>query len=477
MINENIQSADEKTNLTKAGTWQAEEAMENNMEGNPCMAYRGSLAGLPHCQDDLSDESSMAVKNNEYTQVKNRNNMKKSTGIIYIFFAVLSIWMLASCGPKEEEAAAAEESHHDEEENTIEFTGEQYQNAGIELGGVENKQISGTIKVNGVLDVPPQQKVSISVPLGGFLKDTPLLQGSSVKKGQVIATIENLDFIQLEQDYIDARGQLEFAEADYQRQQDLAKENVNAQKTLQQAKTNFISWQAKANGLKAKLKVLNVNLEAVERGELSSTVRLYSPISGYVTAVSVNIGKFVNPADILFEIVDTEHLHVELTVFEKDVPRLKIGQKVRFTLANETKERTATVYLLGRQIGQSRAIQIHCHIDKEDTNLLPGMYLKAVVETGGVEVPALPEKAIIDYQGKKYIFYQLAASPHAALKDENKQEHASEYHFTMLEIQIGNTELGYTEVMLPSDFPTTAQIVVKNAYAILSKMKNSEEEE
>lgn len=399
---------------------------------------------------------------------------------IKIILAVITLAFLAgtliSCDKKESEATK-EESHHDEEEANVEFTTDQYQMADIELGQIERKQISGTIKVNGTLDVPPQQMVSISVPLGGFLKDTPLLQGSHVTKGQLIATIENLDFIQFQQDYLDARAKLEFAEVDYQRQLELAKENVNAKKIVQQAKTTFNSLQAQVNGLRAKLKVLNVNLEEVEKGNLTSIIRLHSPISGYVTKIGGNIGKFINPADVLFEIVDTQHLHVELTVFEKDVPRLRIGQKVRFTLANETTERTATVYLLGRQIGANRAVQIHCHIDKEDSNLLPGMFLKAVVETGGIEVPTLPEKAIIDYQGKKYIFYQLDKSPHGKLQSEDEKAHAAEYHFNMLEIEVGNTELGFTEVKLPSDFPASTTIVVKNAYAILSKMKNKEEED
>lgn len=382
-----------------------------------------------------------------------------------------------SCETKAIEEAAKED-HHEEGENTIEFTEAQYKTAGIELGKVENKQISGTIKVNGKLDVPPQQMVSISVPLGGFLKNTPLLQGTRVKRGQVIATIENLEFIQLQQDFIEAENQFEFAKADYDRQLALAKENVNAQKTLQQAKTTHLSWQTKATALREKLKVLNIDIASLREGKITSTVNLYSPINGYVTQVNVNTGKFVNPSDILFEIVDTEHLHAELAVFEKDVPKLKIGQKVRFILANETKERMATVYLLGREISNDRTIRIHCHIDKEDTNLLPGMYLKAVVETGGIKVPALPDRAIIDFQGKKYIFLQLTEQPHAPLKDESKEKHAAEYHFTMMEIQVGNSEMGYTEVILPSDFSTErARIVVKNAYSILSKMKNSEEEE
>jgi membrane fusion protein, heavy metal efflux system len=400
--------------------------------------------------------------------------MNKFNLIISVFLGLL---IIASCSnPKAAEQAVTE--HHEEEENTVEFTEEQYTVAGVELGKVENKHISGTIRVNGKLDVPPQQKVSISVPLGGFLKTTPLLQGSRVKKGQVIATIENLDFIQMQQDYLEAKNQYEFAKTDYERQQELAKENVNAQKILQQAKTTFVSWQAKVNGLKEKLKVLNIDVSSLDAAQIRSTINLYAPINGYVTEVNVNIGKFVNPSDILFEIVDTEHLHAELTVFEKDVPKLKIGQKVRFTLANETKERMATVHLLGREITADRAIRIHCHIDQEDPNLLPGMYLKALVETGGIEVPALPDQAIIDYQGKKYIFYELVSQPHGALKNETKESHASEHHFIMLEVQIGNSEMGYTEVILPADFsPPTAQIVVRNAYAILSKMKNSKDEE
>lgn len=400
----------------------------------------------------------------------------KTTKLISIASVFVIFAFTMSCGSKATEEAVAGE-HHEEEENTVEFTTAQYKTADIELGKIESKQISGTIRVNGMLDVPPQQMVSISVPLGGFLKSTSLLQGSKVKKGEVIATMENLDFIQMQQDYLEAKNQFEFAKTDYDRQLDLAKENVNAQKTLQQAKTTYSSWQTKANGLQQKLKMLSIDIASLNEGNITSTINLYSPINGYVTEVNVNIGKFVNPSDILFEIVDTEHLHAELTVFEKDVPKLKIGQKVRFTLANETKERTATVYLLGREISADRTIRIHCHIDKEDTNMLPGMYLKAVVETGGLEVTALPDKAIIDYQGKKYIFYQLTEQPHAALKDEDKEQHEAEYHFTMFEVQTGNSEMGYTEVMLPSDFVTeTAQIAVKNAYAILSKMMNSEEE-
>ena len=396
-----------------------------------------------------------------------------------IFLIILLSVITFACS-KEDSSEQGVEEHHEEEENVIELTQGQIKTGGVSMGKIEEKQISGTIKVNGKLDVPPQQLVSISAPLGGFLKNTKLLQGSRVKKGEVIATIENLDFIQLQQDYLEAKNNFEFAKADYERQESLAKENVNSQKTLQQAKSSYATWQAKYNGLREKLNVLKINASSVEGGNITSTINLYSPINGYVTEINVNIGKFVNPSDVLFEIVDTEHLHAELIIFEKDVPKVKTGQRVRFTLANESKERMATVYLIGREISEDRTIQIHCHIDIEDKDLLPGMYLSAVVETGGQKVPALPEQAVIDYQGKKYVFVATEAEGHEHEQNgnEGEAEHQEEgQHFEMMEVEIGNSELGFTEITGNEIGKLkTASIVVSGAYSILSKMKNSEEE-
>ena len=323
----------------------------------------------------------------------------------YKFIPLVAASLLLACGKSDQPTAI--EEHHDEQENTIALTEAQMKNAGVEIGKIERKQISGTIKVNGVLDVPPQQLISVSVPLGGFLKSTTLLQGSKVKKGQLIAVIENPDYIQIQQDYLEAKNQFEFSKADYERQQELSKENVNAQKTVQQAKSTYQTWLAKMNGLMAKLKMINVDFISLDAGNITSTGNVYSPISGYVTEVNVNIGKFVNPSDVLFEIVDTEHLHAELTVFEKDVPKLKIGQKIRFTLANENKERLATVYLIGRKIGADRSIRIHCHIDTEDKELLPGMYLKAIVEAGDIDVDAYLMKRSLIFRERNIFSYLL----------------------------------------------------------------------
>lgn len=383
------------------------------------------------------------------------------------------VFLISACQKNETvESATA----HEEEINTIELTEAQIVTAGIQLGKAEQRQISGVVKVNGLLDVPPQQLISISVPLGGFLKSTSLLQGSKVRKGQLIAVIENPEYIQLQQDYLEACNQLDYLKADFDRQVALASENVNAQKTLQQSKANYLNGVARKSGLEAKLKLINIDFATLQKGTITSVANVYSPIDGFVTEVNVNIGKFVNPADVLFEIVDTEHLHAELTIFEKDVPKIRLGQKVRFTLANETAERTAVVYLIGRKIRQDRTINIHCHIDKEDKNLLPGMYLKAIVETGGVLVTTLPDEAIVNYQGKEYIFVPTSIE-HTLNKNETTAQHKEEHHFLMVVVTTGNREDGFTEVIFPDNFDQQTDIVVKGAYAILSKMKNVEEEE
>jgi cobalt-zinc-cadmium efflux system membrane fusion protein len=384
--------------------------------------------------------------------------------LLVLFFAAT----LTSCSGNGGEVAkeSSKDSASHEEEWVVTLTPEQALHAGIETGPVEHRTLSGTIKVNGTLDVPPQQLVSISAPMGGFLKSSEMLQGKHVIKGEIIAIMQDPAYIQLQQDYLEAISQLEYLQADYERQEELAKENVNARKTLQQAKANYGSTQAKVKGLKEKLKLINVNMALLEKGEMQSTISLYAPISGYITAVNVNIGKYVNPTDVMFEIVDTEHLHAELTVFEKDVPLLRIGQKVRFVLANENQDRMATVYLIGREISTDRTVRVHCHLDREDRNLLPGMYLTAFVETHNRQLPAVPEQAIVSFEGIDYLFTEEAGDKKEGVR------------YKAVPVKTGVKELGYVELVLPPSFDTAhSKVVLKGAYDLLGKLKNSESEE
>lgn len=381
---------------------------------------------------------------------------------------LIAFALVLSCSQKAEEVKT--EVHEEHNENVVEFTEEQYKTAGIILGKIEMKNLTNVVVVSGLLDVPPQNLVSISVPLGGFLKSTEMLQGMKVKKGQLIATIENAEFITLQQDFLDSKSQLQFMELELKRQEELSKENVSSTKVLQQTQSDYSSLKARYSGLKEKLELIGLKPSNVREDNISRVVPVYSPINGFVTNIYTNVGRFLNPVDVLFDLVNTEHIHAELTVYEKDIAKIKKSQKVRFTLPNEVgNERTAKVFLIGREISADRTIRVHAHLDKEDTELLPKMYIKAVIEMGAATEVAVPDIAIVSAEGKDFIF----ASEGSQMENGKKI-----YLFKMIEIQKGVSDNGYTAISLGNNLDVKAiSLVSKGAYSLLAKMKNSGEEE
>ncbi|NCD68052.1 efflux RND transporter periplasmic adaptor subunit [Mucilaginibacter agri] len=407
----------------------------------------------------------------------------KNIGRLAIILALP--FMISSCGSKpaeDTETKAKPDTAHKEDKNTVEVTAAQYRAIGISMGSTELKGLAGLLKVNGFIDVPPQNLVSVTTQMGGIIKSTPLLQGSSVNKGEVIAVLQNQDYVQLQQDYLESKSQLELSDSEYKRQQELAKQNVNSQKVLQQAKAQYQTMLARENALKQRLRLINISPESLAAGNIRSSINIYAPISGYVTKVNVNTGKFINPNDVMFEIVNSSNLHVELNVFEKDAEKVKPGQRVRFNLSNDSTDRIATVQLVGREINTDKTVTVHA-IAKGSIKFIPGTYLKAFIETGSSQVTALPESAIVDYQGKKYVFAQspvkkISGHQHEKDEPESVKEAAGEsFHFEMVEVTTGISDGGFTEVQLPQDLDLKGRIVMKGAYDLLSKMKNSEEEE
>jgi len=374
------------------------------------------------------------------------------------FFLAVFFGFAVSCSPRKADNSAREGQR---DVTRVTITRQQFQTANIRFGKVTLRNVSGIIKANGTLDVPPQNLVTISAPLGGFVKSTELLQGMKVAKGQVVAVLEHPDYIQLQEDYLVNKNQLDFQLSDYHRQEELAKENVNAAKALQLSRSMYLGTKAKVEGLQAKLRLINLDPGVVEKDGIQPTIRLYCPISGFVTQVNVNLGMFVNPADVMFRIVDTEHLHAEAQVFEKDITKLRVGQTVRLTLSNDPHERLAKVYLIGREITADRTVRVHCHLEDEDSSLIPGMYFSASIETDPQAVPALPDPAIVTFEGKKYIF---TAPDSSALR------------FDLLEVGTGVSESGYTELRLSGNVDTSGLLVVTNgAYDLLAALKNSEQ--
>ncbi|WP_276348908.1 efflux RND transporter periplasmic adaptor subunit [Daejeonella sp. JGW-45] len=345
----------------------------------------------------------------------------------------------------------------------VSLTKDQYKVADIQLGEIEMRNLSNVIKASGELDLAPESMVFISAPLGGYVRSNGLLPGQEVRKGQVVAIIENPEFIDIQQQYLESRSRMEFLQLEYKRQEELRKEDVNSAKTFQQVSSELKMMRARMSGLQQKLSLIGINVNSLQAGRISRTSNLYSPISGYVITSTVNKGKYVMPTDVLFELGDKSDLHLALNVYEKDASRIKVGQSIRFALANSNEyNRVAKVFLIGKATGTEGTVPVHCHIENVGASLIPGMYAKALISVTEDLVTAVPSDAIVNDAGDDYLFIQL-------------KNDAKGYTFKMIPIKRGIEEDNYTEVILPQQFNQGSQLVLKGAYALLSAMKNVEE--
>ena len=375
------------------------------------------------------------------------------------YFRLLLLVAIISCNNSKDKQAEKKPEASATQGNIVLLTDAQLQTAGIETDTLSEKILSTIIKVNGSVDVPPQNLVSVSVPLGGYLKSTQLLPGMHVNKGQSIAIIEDLQYIQLQQDYLTTKSQLAFDEADYSRQKELNRSKASSDKNFQQAQMKYNSSRAMLNGLAQKLRLININPDHLSVDNISKAIHVYSPIKGFVSKVDQNIGKYLNPADVLFELVDPSDLHLNLKVFEKDVDKLWVGQHLfAYTNNDTTKTYDCSIILISKDISPERTADVHCHFETFDNTLLPGMYMNANIEVKGVKAISLPDDAIVNFESKDYVFVSTG---------KNK------YELTI--VKTGVEENGYTQVMNPE--LRNKPIVTKGAYTLLMKLKNTAEDE
>jgi membrane fusion protein, heavy metal efflux system len=383
-----------------------------------------------------------------------------------IFIIIItSAWFAMSCNSKN--AATEDSSEHEVLPlNTVEMNDSQYKEADITLGSAELKVLSSELKVNGLVSVSPQNLVSVSALMGGYIKSTMLVQGSPVYFGQVIAVVENPDFIELQQSYLENKSKLDYAEAEYIRQKDLFSENVNSAKTFQLALSEYKSLQSTVYALEQKLKLIGIDAAKLEADKMSSTISVYSPINGYVKTVNVNVGKYVNPTDVIVEIVNTQNLTLELTVFEKDIDNVSTGQKISFSLpSNPDNKMSALISQVGKAINDDKTIKVYATVDVANKNLLPGMYVNAVIKTKNDSVVALPDEALLSFEDKNYIFIY---------SERKKEGDKFVTLFKLVEVEKGVSDNGYTEVIFPEGFDLEeSQIVINGAYNLLSAMKNA----
>ena len=284
-------------------------------------------------------------------------------------YILLITFAFVACGKQEKQTQV--ETENKVEDNQITVSNTQFETEKMELGTLTEAQFSETIKATGFIDVPPQNKSIVSTFMEGYVKRTPLLVGDKVNKGQLVITLENTEYVELQQQYMEVAEQLEYLKSEFTRQKTLFDEKITSEKNFLRAESTYKSALAHYNGLRQKLKMMNINPASVEQGKIASTISLFAPISGYVTKVNVSNGTFVSPADEIIEIVNTDHIHLELSVFEKDILKIKKGQSIQFKIP-EASDQTfkADVYLVGTSVDETnRTIKVHGHIDDDPDHL------------------------------------------------------------------------------------------------------------
>jgi cobalt-zinc-cadmium efflux system membrane fusion protein len=269
---------------------------------------------------------------------------------------------------------------------------------------------------------------------------------------------------------LEALANNDYLKADFERQETLNTENVTSSKIFQKAKSMYLTNQANIKSLESKLRLIGINPSSVKSGNLSSIVNVYSPINGVVREVYINTGKYFNAQDVIMDITDASDLHVELNVYEDDIHLIRNGQRIRFRLANAPEKwMGAEVFLIGNNVRDDRSITIHGHLKEKNEELLPGMFVNAAIEVEVTEQYAIPEEAIVRFEAKQYIFKSLG---------KRKEGEATMNDFEMIEILKGNEEEGYVAFTFEdkSQKIETMEVVLKDAFTLLAKAKNSEEE-
>ena len=361
--------------------------------------------------------------------------MKKVLSIAFILQLMLSI---SACKNQANEEGAVEKKP--ENGILIEVSKQQFIEQGMRLDTLGRASFSDVISANGVIEVPPNNRATVNAFLGGYVKDIPLLVGDKVRKGQKLLTVENLEFLELQQRYLETGQRMKYLQAEYERQKQLYEEKINSKKVFMKAENEFQEAKIERQALEKKLRMIHIDPNRVSPDNLLSQAPIYSPIEGSVTRVFVNNGSHVSPDDPIMEIVNSDDLHLEIQIFEKDALQLEKGQRIAFRVPEHSdKVFRAEVYLIGKSVGTDRTVKVHAHLREEgETRFIPGMFVQAEIMAGEITGTAISTDGIAKIEEKTFVL---------KLIDENE----STYTFRKIEVEIGEERNGFVSIDLPAD--------------------------
>ena len=373
-----------------------------------------------------------------------------------MYFFILIFLLIQSCS---ETKTAPAEAAAVEETNEINLTQDQLKALGLQYGDPVKTSMGSIITVQGKIDLPPQNLISVNFSLGGYLRSTKLIPGMHVSKGEVIAIMEDQAIVQLQQDYLSAAARLELAGLELERQKALGAASAGTSRALQQAQAEQKLQAVAVRSLQEKLKLIGIDVNALNESNISGQVSVRSTINGYVSKVNVNTGKYVQPTETMFELIDPEDIHVALTLFEKDLPYVQKGNQVSIHFMDEPgKTYAAEVILVNKGLEDDRTATAHCHFKVHPKNLLPGMFVEGELSVSNKLVDAVPDEAVVRLGNKQYIFVR---------KSDNVVE--------MKAVVTGLSKDGKTALLSGNEGIPAGSIVLNNAYTLMGILKNSGE--
>ena len=319
---------------------------------------------------------------------------------IYNILAVLILSvLLTSCGDKKEDTHAHDievktEVKQEEHLEEAMLSAQQFDALKMKVATITTRQMSGFVEANGTLEVPPQNEAAITTVIGANVVSIKVIEGDKINKGQVVAYLSHPNIIKMQTEYLNAYSNRNFLQKGFERQNKLYKAGVGSGANFQKAAAEYEASKALVNGMAAQLKLLNINTSSVRNGTIFQRIALRTPIEGFVQKVQVKMGQYVDPQTELFEIVDTHHVHADLMVFEKDVYKVKKGQKITFDVQSiPNQELTAEIYSVGKTFEENpKAIHIHAEIENKEGNLIPGMYIKGRIQVESTETNGIARK-------------------------------------------------------------------------------------
>lgn len=418
-------------------------------------------------------------------------NIKKIK--FFALFTMISL-MFSACDndPKKNEnttetsntSSKVDENHEDENTNIATLTAEQMQTIGLQIGKIEQKQLIATLKANGVLSIPNNNKADVTSLYEGAIKNLNVQIGDQVKKNQIIASITNPQFIQLQEEYLTTESKIVFADQELKRQKALNEGNAGIGKNLENAASGLNILRTRKASLQKQIILMGINPNLISNSNLQSTLVIKSPISGTVSNIYAKIGSYIDASSPVIEIVNNDALHLDLQVFEKDLPQIKIGQTIYFRVTNNPKTQyDATVFSISSSFeNESKTIAVHCKVNGNKKGLIEGMNITGILSLNEVLIPAVLDDAIVNAEGKYYIFVQTdnraefhtneGIEEHTNKKSDEKETN----NFEKIEVMKGISNMGYTAIIPVKDIPSNAKIATKGAFFINAKLSNIEED-